>query len=70
MASVSVESRLEELEATVARLKNDVDEMRSSRKDWRRTIGAFTDDDGMKELLQEASALREADRKSNAADAD
>ena len=32
-------------------------------KDWRQTIGAFTDDEGMKEILREAIRLRELDRK-------
>jgi len=32
-------------------------------KDWRRTIGAFTDDEGMKRILRDALRLREADRK-------
>jgi hypothetical protein len=31
-------------------------------KDWRRTIGMFTDNPGMKELFAEAMRLREADR--------
>ena len=32
-------------------------------KDWRRTIGMFTDNPGMKELFAEAMKLRAADRK-------
>jgi hypothetical protein len=32
-------------------------------KDWRRTIGIFTDDEGMKSVFQEALKLRDADRK-------
>jgi len=32
-------------------------------KDWRRTVGMFTDDPGMKELFAEAIKLREADRR-------
>ena len=31
--------------------------------DWRRTVGAFTDDEGLKEVLQEAMRLRDLDRK-------
>ena len=31
--------------------------------DWRRTVGAFTDDEGLKEILQEAMHLRDLDRK-------
>jgi hypothetical protein len=36
---------------------------RKRDKDWRRTIGMFTDNPGMKELFAEAMKLREADRK-------
>ena len=32
-------------------------------KDWRRTVGMFTDNPGMKELFAEAIKLREADRR-------
>lgn len=62
MPSPSLKTRVESLESEVARLK---DELRASRtgKDWRRTIGAFTDDDGMKDLLKEAMRLRTADGK-------
>lgn len=59
MIRPNLEKRVESLEAQVA-------ELRSSRgnapKDWRRTIGAFTDDPGMHEILKEAMRLREADR--------
>jgi len=59
-----LERRVKALESRVARLQDD---MRSARgvkeKDWRRTIGAFTDDEGLKEVLREALRLREADRK-------
>jgi hypothetical protein len=34
----------------------------SRGKDWRRTIGAFTDDEGVKGILQEAMRLQEIDR--------
>jgi hypothetical protein len=32
-------------------------------KDWRRTIGAFTDNEGVKDLLHDAMRLREEDRR-------
>jgi hypothetical protein len=32
-------------------------------KDWRRTVGLFTDNPQMKELFAEAMKLREADRR-------
>jgi hypothetical protein len=49
-----VEKKVEELEAT---LRNG-----GRKKDWRRTIGMFTDDPGMQELFDDAMKLREADR--------
>jgi hypothetical protein len=32
-------------------------------KDWRRTIGAFTGDDHMKQIFEEGRKIRDADRK-------
>jgi hypothetical protein len=32
-------------------------------KDWRQTVGVFTDDDGMKQLFREALKIREEDRR-------
>jgi hypothetical protein len=59
MIRPSLEKRVESLEAQMA-------ELRTTRanvpKDWRRTIGAFTDDDGMLAILKAAMRLREADR--------
>ena len=59
MIRPSLEKRVETLETQMA-------ELRAARagqpKDWRRTIGAFTDDAGMQEILKEAMRLREADR--------
>jgi hypothetical protein len=62
MAGTSVESRLDNLESQVLRLQEELRSIRRENRDWRRTIGAFTDDDGMQELLKEAMRLREADR--------
>ena len=60
MIRPNLEKRVESLEAQVA-------ELRAARevppKDWRRTIGAFTNDADMQEILKEAMRLREADRK-------
>jgi hypothetical protein len=58
---MSLSKRVERLEAEVASLRQEV--RQNGGKDWRRTIGAFTDDDGMKEILAEAMKLRETDRK-------
>jgi hypothetical protein len=64
MTPVALERRLKELESQVARLRDEVRSIRSATdKDWRRTIGAFTDDEGLKEVLQDAMRLREADRR-------
>jgi hypothetical protein len=57
----------ESLEQRVAALEQEVAEFKSRRgkrreKDWRRTIGMFTDNPGMKQLFAEAMKLRAADR--------
>jgi hypothetical protein len=58
MIQASLEKRLTDLESQVAELRA----ISRQRKDWRRTIGAFTDDPGMQEILKEAMRLREEDR--------
>jgi hypothetical protein len=63
MPSPSFEKRLEELESRVDQLQNELRAAQRPAKDWRRTIGAFTDDAGMQEILREAMKLREADRR-------
>jgi len=64
MASQKLEQRVATLEAQVGKL---VEEVRAARlgpiKDWRRTIGAFTDDEGMQQILRDAMQLRDVDRK-------
>jgi hypothetical protein len=61
MAAVSLEQRVAALEQELAGLKS---RRRNGRaKDWRRTVGIFTDNPGMKELFAEAIRLRETDRK-------
>lgn len=55
------------LEQRVAVLELELSELKAQRgnghvKDWRRTVGMFTDNPGMKELFGEAMKLREADR--------
>lgn len=54
----TVEQRLTMLESQVSKLRDEV-----RAKDWRRTIGAFTNDDGAQQILRDAILLREADRK-------
>ncbi len=57
------------LEERVAALEQEMGELRAAlangarRKDWRRTIGMFTDDPGMLQVFEEALKIREADRK-------
>jgi hypothetical protein len=62
MRKPSLQSRVEQLERRVQELEQAVASQRPA-KDWRRTIGAFTDDPGMMELFREAMRLREDDRK-------
>ena len=56
------------LEQRVAKLEQQMAELQATlangaqKKDWRRTIGMFTDDPGMQELFKEAMKIREADR--------
>ena len=55
------------LEQRVAALEQELAELRSERrprrgKDWRRTIGMFTDKPEMAAVFAEAQKLREADR--------
>jgi hypothetical protein len=59
----SLRERVERLEVEVATLRDLVCAAKANAsKDWRRTIGAFTDDNGMQQILQDAMKLREADR--------
>jgi len=64
MKQLSLARRVQALESRVAELAGALQSAQGQReKDWRRTIGAFTDDEGVKEILQEALRLREIDRK-------
>jgi hypothetical protein len=60
MPPLSLEQRVAILEQELAELKSQRREGRD--KDWRRTVGRFTYNPGMKELFAEAMKLREADR--------
>jgi hypothetical protein len=56
------------LEERVAVLEQEFSEFKARQgaqreKDWRRTVGMFTDNPEMKELFAEAMKLREADRR-------
>jgi hypothetical protein len=61
MPTRSLEERVGVLERDLAALKASVANG-SPRKDWRRTVGMFTDDPQMQQLFEEAMKLREADR--------
>ena len=64
MANTPLEKRVAQLEVQVAKLQNELSASRQqSSKDWRRTIGIFTDDEGMKAIFDEARKLRKADRR-------
>jgi hypothetical protein len=64
MPRSNLEARVKNLEGKIAHLENELrsSETRST-KDWRRTIGAFTDDEGLRDLLNESMELRNKDRK-------
>jgi hypothetical protein len=62
MSGISLEQRVATLErqmAVVVGLAGNG----LRKKDWRRTVGMFTDDPEMQELFSEALQIREADRK-------
>jgi hypothetical protein len=61
MAHLSLEERVALLEQQVASLRQ-AQKLAFRPKDWRRTIGMFTNDPGMRQLFQEALKIREADR--------
>ena len=61
MPPLSLEQRVAALERELAELK--LQRGKGRENDWRRTIGMFTDNAGMKEVFAEAMKLREADRR-------
>jgi hypothetical protein len=61
MSPLSLEQRVAVIERELLELKAERGNGRV--KDWRRTVGMFTDNPGMKELFAEAMKLREADRR-------
>ena len=62
MSALSLEERLSALEQEVADLKAQRPQ-EAAKKDWRRTVGMFTDNPGVQEIFDEALKLREGDRK-------
>jgi hypothetical protein len=63
MRPLSLEKRIAALEKEVADLKALQSNNGTQKKDWRRTIGMFTDNPGMLEIFAEAMKIREADRR-------
>ena len=62
MSRATLEERVEALERQVgALLANHAGTGRA--KDWRRTRGAFTGDDLMKQVFEEGRKIREAERR-------
>ncbi|MGA2062026.1 MAG: hypothetical protein ABSG67_16185 [Thermoguttaceae bacterium] len=64
MTRLTIERRVKSLEVQVAQLQDELKSAHGGKtKDWRRTIGAFTDDDDLKKILREAMRIREMDRR-------
>lgn len=65
MLDANIESRVEALESRVSELQDQLESLQpAQRKNWKRTIGAFTDNEGLQSVLNDAMSLREADRNS------
>lgn len=62
MAQPTLEERVAALEKQVGVLLANHGKTENT-KDWRRTRGAFTGDDLMKQVFEEGRKIREADRK-------
>lgn len=60
MKKQNLEERVASLEKKVAELERSLNG--SYQKDWRRTFGMFTGDEGMKRVDEEARKTRERDR--------
>jgi len=67
MATVSLEERVAALERQVAHLLAQQSEGKPV-KDWRSTLGMFSNDDVMKQVTDTALAHREADREAARSD--
>jgi hypothetical protein len=61
MRQSTVEKRLSNLETRLSELDRIVKEP-AQAKDWRRSIGSFTDDPAMQAVLDDAQRIRSADR--------
>ena len=63
MSRLTLTQRVAALEKQVKSLLDHIDEVKS--KDWRRTIGAISGDEFMREVFAEGRKIREADRSRN-----
>jgi hypothetical protein len=61
MPQTPLEQRVERLERIVAEMQTG-DRQEPGPDDWRTTIGAFSDDLRIREILDEALRLRESER--------
>ena len=61
MQQLTLEQRLASLESEVANLRAALAKG-SPAKNWEDTVGMFTDDEVMKQIMQNALELRERDR--------
>ncbi len=62
MASQALAARVARLEAELRQLRAEVTGGGHSRRNWRRAVERFTDDEDVLAVLREAMKLREADR--------
>lgn len=63
MSRLTLTQRVASLEKQVKSLLDRIDNGKD--KDWRRTIGAFSGDEFMREVFAEGRKIREADRPRN-----
>jgi predicted nucleic acid-binding Zn-ribbon protein len=63
MSTTTLEIRMESLEAQVAKLQNEIRELRTRKdKNWCRAIEKYAGDEDLQSIFAEAMKLREADR--------
>ncbi|HEV3235843.1 MAG TPA: hypothetical protein VGZ25_02575 [Gemmataceae bacterium] len=62
MGQTTLEKRVLDLEKKVAELAEALQRV-APAKDWRRTLGMFTDDEVMKRIDEQVRKIRENDRK-------
>lgn len=60
MPGITLESLAQRLDAVEQEITRLTGPARS--KDWRRVVGMFADDEFMKQVIEEGSAIRQADR--------